>query len=247
LFFKQHMKMVLEDLPQTDYKIYYIHQKDAREFNRGAIKNIGFLFVKEKYPNDYKNITLVFNDVDTMPFTKNFLNYDTVEGNIKHFYGVLFALGGIVSIKASDFEKMGGFPNYWAWGYEDNLLYRRALEGGYNVDRNQFYPLMDKNIFQMKDGLTKIVNRSEFDRYKSNTDDGFYKIRDLQYNFDEETSFVNVTGFLTAYNENPEENTVYDIRKGSKPFTSPVPPTPITQSFMRPAGKRGKPRFSMNF
>ena len=59
-----------------EYKIYYIHQNDKREFNRGAMKNIGFMVIKDKYPNDYQNITLVFNDVDTMPYSKNFLNFN---------------------------------------------------------------------------------------------------------------------------------------------------------------------------
>ena len=248
IFFKQHMKMVLEDMSPNEYKIYYIHQQDNREFNRGAMKNIGFLMVKDKYPNDYKNITLVFNDIDTMPFTKNFLNYDTVAGNIKHFYGVMFALGGIVSIKGSDFETLTGFPNFWAWGFEDNLLYKRALQTKINVDRSQFYPLMDKNIFQMKDGLSRLVNRAEFDKYMNDTNDGLQNIRDLQYNINEETGFVNVTNFNTGQNPNSEKNTIHDLRKGSKPFPLQVKQPPITQSLMSPAGiKRGKPKFSMNF
>jgi hypothetical protein len=39
-----------------------------------------------------------------MPFTKNFLQYDTSHGNVKHFYGFTFALGGIVSVKGADFD-----------------------------------------------------------------------------------------------------------------------------------------------
>jgi hypothetical protein len=69
-FFSRHMKYVLED---TDHQIFYIHQKDDRNFNRGALKNIGFILMKQKYP-DYQNITFVFNDIDTTPYTKNFLN-----------------------------------------------------------------------------------------------------------------------------------------------------------------------------
>jgi hypothetical protein len=96
------MEKILEDYKKSEYKIIYSHQSDTRIFNRGAMKNIGFLYAKSLYPNDYQNITFVFNDVDTMPYNKNFLNYETVQGNVKHFYGYQFTLGGIVSITGAD-------------------------------------------------------------------------------------------------------------------------------------------------
>jgi hypothetical protein len=212
------MKVVLEDLKPEEYKIYYIHQNDKREFNRGAMKNIGFLVVKNKYPNDYRNITLVFNDVDTMPYTKNFLNYETTHGVVKHFYGFTYALGGIISMKAGDFEKVGGFPNFWAWGYEDNLLNKRVLNNHLTIDRNQFYNLMDKNIFQMKDGLGRLVNRGEFDRYLNETQEGWHSIQSLEYNINEETGFVDVSHFYTGVVANPSQNKIHDLRNGSRPF-----------------------------
>ena len=73
-FFTIYMKHVLEDIPKTEYEIYFVEQKDALPFNRGAMKNIGFLALKYKYPKDYKNITFVFNDVDTVPYTKNIID-----------------------------------------------------------------------------------------------------------------------------------------------------------------------------
>jgi len=223
-FFSSHMKMVLEDISPSDYKIYYIHQADSREFNRGAMKNIGFLTIKNKYPDDYKNITFVFNDVDTMPFSKNFLNYETVPGVVKHFYGYTFCLGGIVSINGGDFEKILGYPNFWAWGYEDNLLQKRALAAGLTIDRDQFYPIMDKNIIQMKDGLTRLINRSEFERYTSETTEGIQSINTLNYDIDEITGFVNVTNFFTGIEPNSQLNAAFDIRNGTKPYQQPVMP-----------------------
>jgi len=222
-FFAKHMTMVLEDMSPADYKIYYVHQTDTREFNRGAMKNIGFLVMKEKYPNDYQNITFVFNDVDTMPFSKNFLNYDTQHGVVKHFYGYDFALGGIVSLKGADYEKVLGFPNFWAWGFEDNLLQRRVLAAGLIINRDQFYPIMDKNIIQMKDGLERLVNRGEYDRFTSDTNEGFQSINTLQYNIDENTSFINVVTFFTGIEPNPQQNKIHDIRNGSAPFQHTMP------------------------
>ena len=54
----------------------------------------------------------MFNDEDTMSMTKNFLNYDTEEGNVKKIYGYTFTLGGTISIKSSDFEKVNEYRNY---------------------------------------------------------------------------------------------------------------------------------------
>jgi hypothetical protein len=232
-FFSQQMKVILEDIPENKYKIYYIHQNDKRDFNRGAMKNIGFLMVKNKYPNDYKNITLVFNDVDTMPYTKNFINYYTTTGTVKHFYGFRYALGGIASITAGDFEKTGGFPNFWSWGYEDNLLNTRALSAKLTIDRGQFYDIMDKNIFQMKDGLARLVNRGEFDRYLSNTTEGYHTIQGLEYIIDEVNGFVNVNNFNTGVIMNEEQNKIHDLRNGNRPFPSMMNKRRIPRMGMR--------------
>ena len=238
LFFSQHMKVVLEDMRESDYEIYYVHQLDSREFNRGAMKNIGFLYVKDKYPNDYENITLVFNDIDTMPYVKGFLNYHTIPGRVKHFYGFHFTLGGIVSIKAGDFENINGFPNLWAWGYEDNLLQKRVLDAGLIIDRSQFYPLMDKNILQMKDGLKRTVNRSEFDRYMSETLEGIRSIKNLNYVLESSTGFVNVSNFNTDNDPVPTLNSVHDLRAGNNPFNiKPV---------MGNTSRRGRARMGMS-
>jgi hypothetical protein len=217
-FFLRQMKYILEDIPSTDYKIYFSEQCDNNDFNRGAMKNIGFLTMKQKYPEHYKNITFVFNDVDTMPYNKNLFNYQTSENIIKHFYGYTFALGGIVSVLGSDFEKMFGFPNLWSWGFEDNALQTRATFFGINIDRSQFYKILDKEIIQLADDVFKLVNKKEFYRYKENTNDGIHTIQSLEYNIDEENNTIKITNFDIPFKNNQNENTMFDITVSSVPF-----------------------------
>ena len=112
-FFSNYLTSVLKSSEiNLQYEIYFSHQCDARSFNRGATKNIGFIAVKEKYPHDYQNMTFVFNDIDTIPFS-NIFDYRTTSGIVKHFYGFKYALGGIVAITGKDFELTNGYPNFW--------------------------------------------------------------------------------------------------------------------------------------
>ena len=182
-FFNKHMKYILEDIEEKDTKIMIIHQNDDRSFNCGAMKNIGFLIVKDMYPNDYMNITLVFNDVDTLPFTKNFIQYETEKNMVKHFYGFKHTLGGIVSINAENNEKINGFPNFWAWGYEDNMLYDRVVKNKLFINRKQFYNFADKNILHFYDGFLKQINKTEFDRFVNFTSEGIDSIHNLYYDY----------------------------------------------------------------
>jgi hypothetical protein len=214
-FFARQMGYVLEG---TSYRILYIHQKDNRSFNRGALKNIGFIVVKNLYPETYRNITLVFNDIDTMPYTKGFFNYETVPGVVKHFYGFTFALGGITSITAGDFERVNGFPNLWAWGYEDNALNQRVIKNSIRIDRTQFYPILDKNILHLQDGVVRDVNRTEYDTYKVLTPEGVNSISNIEYNINDNTGFVDVTNFSTGRDEDLSKRTKFDMTKGNIPF-----------------------------
>jgi hypothetical protein len=221
-FFDKHMHYVMEDVPLNTWEIMYIHQKDSRSFNRGAIKNIGFLCVKEKYPDTYKNITLVFNDIDIMPIKKNFFDYATLPGIIKHFYGFRNTLGGIVSILGKDFEKIGGFPNFWAWGYEDNMLQIRVLQNHMQIDRSTFYPLWDKHVIMLHDGVLRDINRSEFMNYLQLTNEGFHSIRYLKYTTElvsNESTMYHVTQFDTGRAENLSTRSEFDSTKTLRPYS----------------------------
>lgn len=197
--FKYYMKYILEDVPEDEYEIYYVKQCDNRPFNRGAIKNIGFIAIKEKYPFNYKDITFVFNDIDTLPAYKNLLNYITSKGTIKHFFGYTFALGGIVSITGYDFEKIGGYPNYWGWGMEDNDLQHRAIKSSIIIDRTNFYNIGDSNIINIKDNKKKVCSNQQIWRAGPKNTEGYNDIEKLRYNL--EKDFINVIYFKTKINE----------------------------------------------
>jgi hypothetical protein len=195
-FFTVYMKHVLEDIPKTDYEIYFVEQKNTLPFNRGAMKNIGFLALKYKYPNHYKNITFVFNDVDTVPYSKNVIDYETTPGVVKHYYGFKFALGGIFSIKGEDFERTNGFPNFWSWGGEDNYMQKRVEYSGLYIDRSVFFNILDKNILQLCDGIKRLICRKEAATVVNmTTSDGLITMKNLNYDFKDE--YVNVYSFET--------------------------------------------------
>ena len=108
------------------------------------------------------------------------LNYETKRGMIKHFYGFNFTLGGIVSITGYDFENMNGFPNYWGWGYEDNVLHNRALNKGLYISRSNFFKIGDSSILHLIDDFKKILDKTNHDNCKTdNFDNGINYIENL--------------------------------------------------------------------
>ena len=189
--FLNHMKWLLEG---KEYEIIISHQNDKRFFNRGAMKNLGFMYAREKYPNDYKNITFVFHDIDCLVSLKNMTNFQTRVGVVKHIFGFRQTLGGIFSIKGVDYETINGFPCIWNWGYEDNAIrsrwlhYKKLGKNTYNpycVDYSEFYGFQDKRIVQMWHGDKKIFNRTQ--AYKSfanatTSGDGITTIKNITKN-----------------------------------------------------------------
>lgn len=102
--------------------------KDGRKFNRGKLLNIGFDLLKESKVDSF-----IFHDVDLISpeSVKNL--YTTIPEMPIHIaniwtekYTFKDFLGGIISFKKDDYEKINGFPNdFWGWGGEDDALYNR--------------------------------------------------------------------------------------------------------------------------
>lgn len=233
-FFCKWMNFLLEH--EDDYEIYFSHQMDQeRSFNRGATKNIGFLAMKNKYPEHYKNITFIFNDLDTLPFNRIF-DYQTTAGIVKHYYGFEHSLGGIVAIKGEDFEKINGYPNFWSWGMEDNYLQRRCENNGIVIDRSQFHKIGSSQMLQLFDGISRIINRKDSKR-RNNEKAGLSTIYRLKYTIDtisknekdniyhgvsDKFYYINISKFLTENKFEDDEYFVYDLREPKRNLTTPV-------------------------
>lgn len=236
-FFSNYLKTIMDESNLKDeYELYFSHQCDIRAFNRGATKNIGFLAIKEKYPNDYQNITFVFNDIDTIPFS-NIFDYITTSGTVKHFYGFDYALGGIVSLNGHDFEKINGYPNFWGWGMEDNVLQKRCEKIGLKIDRSQFFPIGNPNILHLFDGVQRIINRK--DPWRATHDngiDGLRTIHKLQYAIDKDSAnpldnvhmindnnmfIINIATFMTGIKFEHDNYHKYDLREPPRKIIRP--------------------------
>lgn len=234
-FFSNYISSILKNT-DINYEIYFSHQCDARSFNRGATKNIGFLAVKDKYPNDYKNITFVFNDIDTLPFS-NIFDYQTSHGSVKHFYGFKYALGGIVSLTGADFEATNGYPNFWGWGMEDNVLQKRCELTKLEIDRSHFYPIGSPDILQLFDGVSRLINKK--DPWRATHDNGIDGIRTiygLSYDINSESKnpldnihtvisekifVINIDTFMTGTRFEHDNYYHYDLREPPRKIVNP--------------------------
>jgi len=233
-FFSNYLTTIMEN--RNNYELYFSHQCDARSFNRGGTKNIGFLAVKSKYPNDYKDITFVFNDIDTVPFS-DIINFETTQGVVKHFYGFQYALGGIVAIKGCDFELTNGYANFWGWGMEDNVLQTRCEKVGLVIDRSQFFQIGNPNIIHLFDGVSRIINSK--DPWRATNDngiDGLRTIHKLNYTIDDDSIneldnihtvksskifIINITTFMTGTRFENDNYHQYDLREPPRKITHP--------------------------
>ena len=127
-----------------DAHFYVIHQITPGEFNRGAMKNIGFLEVCKIRPDGL----FIFHDVDTYPTSWGSIQYNAKPGTFRR--PVLNSspnnLGLICSCWKTEYERVNGFPNYTGWGAEDGALYDRAIKQGIPIDEQQMVNYQDISV-----------------------------------------------------------------------------------------------------
>jgi hypothetical protein len=124
-----------------DAQFYIIHQMNPKEFNRGALKNIGFMEVCKTRPDGL----FIFHDVDTYPTYWGSINYEAKPGEFRRPVVNMGDdnLGLICSCWKDEFERTNGFANYWGWGSEDTVLYYRAKRLGININQTNIINRLD--------------------------------------------------------------------------------------------------------
>ena len=220
-FFENYMKYLLEDYDPSTYEVVFCLQKNDLPFNRGGMKNCGFLYCKEKYPEQYKNLIYIFNDVDTVPYQKNMITYDLQPNEIKHYYGFDFTLGGIVAIRGSDFEAINGFPSLWYWGWEDTILYQRALKQGIKVNREQFYKFGDTRILHLIHDTERTVSQEVYRQYlATRVTDGLDTMKEVRMKKQE---MLEVEHFKCMYDHKDNSLLTTNLVAGPYQFEKPKP------------------------
>jgi hypothetical protein len=226
------MKYLLEDYDPSTYEVIFCLQNNTLPFNRGAMKNCGFLYCKEKYPEQYKDLIYIFNDVDTLPYHKNLITYDLKPNEIKHYYGFDFALGGIVAIRGSDFETINGFPSLWYWGWEDTILYQRALKKGITINREQFYKFGDTRILHLIHDNERTVSQEVYRQYLgSSVVDGLDTLKEVTMKKNIDMDMLEVDHFACSYDYRDKSIITTTLVTG--PYESTPKPVPVKRPFRR--------------
>ena len=144
-------------------------QADTLEFNRGAVRNAGFLAIEKDV--DY----LCFHDVDYLPIWADYTVPDNPTGIVwwgAHerpirvnqrdlvVKGQTTGLIGVSVMDKAQFRSVNGYSNaYWGWGFEDADLIERFRCKGIPIDNRQgtFIPLDHDNEGFADDGSKSSV------------------------------------------------------------------------------------------
>lgn len=148
------------------FEIIIVEQDDAKQFNRGMLLNIGFVYAK-KYGCRY----VVFHDVDMLPIDVDYSYSETPIHLATNFIGQTEDIfkeyfGGVTMFTTDDFTSIDGFSNkYWDWGYEDTDLLLRVKKQGLPLD-----DLKVKNVGELSKNVLKFNGNDSFVRGKINFD-----------------------------------------------------------------------------
>lgn len=140
LYIMLHNVISLLQRQFVDARIFVIEQAMSTMFNRASLFNIGFL---EALKID-KYDCFIFHDVDLVP--TNDMNLYRCDENPVHFAAAMDKyryelpykqyFGGVVGFTKQQYLKINGNSNlYFGWGGEDDDLYERTINKGFEIAR----------------------------------------------------------------------------------------------------------------
>ncbi len=144
---------------EISYRVLVIEQDSGSLFNRGALKNIGFVLAEPE--SDYT----CFHDVDYLPIWADY-SWAALPTPIVWY-------GAEAMIPNDLYRRVNGCSNsYWGWGYEDGDLRRRFLAAGVKLGRRQgtFQALDHINEGFRPDGIPTPIASVNRKLFESNAD-----------------------------------------------------------------------------
>jgi hypothetical protein len=155
-----------------DYRVLIVEQEAGLPFNRGALKNAGFLLAETL--SDY----CCFHDIDYLPIWADYSIVDRptpivwhgaeerpiapgrTNRIVRHNLDLFF--GGALLLPNSAFRTVNGYSNdYWGWGFEDEDIKARFTAAGIAPGRRKgtFLPLVhDSEGFKLDATLSPIAH-----------------------------------------------------------------------------------------
>lgn len=169
----RQLQLLQQRLSRIDATVIVVQQADALKFNRGALLNVGAA-LSQAQPSD----KLTLHDVDLLPDDQLLQDYEKfLEHDTFHHIGARFLryssgknyLGGVGSLTAQTFFRVGGFPwDFFGWGGEDDEFRDRLFLHGVQIKPSTNGTLIDlegltlpEKLKELKDKQAKCSNKWE--------------------------------------------------------------------------------------
>ena len=204
--FTTHIKKFL-DIP---YELIIVEQAKGKDFNRGALLNIGFQKA-ERLNCDY----IAFHDIDMLPINGDYsfseypvhliTELDLPESVNRTLFEGYF--GGVTIFPSNIFRAVNGYSNdYYGWGFEDDDLLLRCIENGINIRSKRYKQFTRSSValeFNGKNSYVAIPNTiKSFRDCTIFVSFRYDEINRIKQNITDNNSVFSIPGFDTSLSLN---------------------------------------------
>ena len=173
---------------QIPFHIFVIHETDTLRFNRAALLNIGFMYIRDKF--DY----IALHDVDLLPLNPK-LSYgypqkgvfQVAEKSLHPFMRNTEVFLGAITIFSNEvFEAVNGMcPSFWGWGGEDRELHYQLKKKNIEIEYPKDIGTNKTNTFRNIHSKDRVRDKNEqrppkSSGYRHGLNDTKYRILDVQ-------------------------------------------------------------------